>query len=157
MSPSSLPPRLVMYQPDMPQNLGNMLRLCACLGAPAELIEPCGFPFDEKRMKRAGMDYIDQVALTRHASWAAFQAWRARQPIAPRLILLSAHATISYTDFAYQPGDLLMVGQESAGVPEAVTHACDSAITIPMAPGVRCLNVSSAAAIILSEALRQLR
>jgi tRNA (cytidine/uridine-2'-O-)-methyltransferase len=152
--PSSL--HLALYQPDMPQNLGNMLRLCACMGVVAEVIEPCGFPFDEKRMKRAGMDYIEQVTLQRHASWDAFAQWRAStQP--SRLILLSAHAAVDYTEFAFQPRDILMVGQESAGVPQMVADQCDAAVKIPMQPGVRCLNVSSAAAIIVSEALRQLR
>ncbi len=144
------PLRIALYQPDIPQNFGNLLRLCACLGVACEAIEPFGFPFDDKRAKRAGMDYIDQAALTRHPSWAAFRAARPE-----RLVLLSSKAEISYLDFAFNPGDMLLLGQESAGVPDSIAAACDAMIRILMQSAVRCLNVTSAAAMVAGEALRQ--
>ena len=145
--------RLALYQPDMPQNLGNLLRLAACMATPCELIEPLGFPFDDKRARRSGMDYIDQVALTRHESWDSFLRWKQSQPA--RLVLLTSKDAIPYTQFHFQPGDLLLLGRESAGVPEEVAMACEARINIPMAAGTRCLNVTSAAAMVLGEALRQ--
>lgn len=145
--------RLCLYQPDMPQNFGNLLRLCACLAIPCEAIEPFGFPLDDRRAKRAGMDYIDRVALARHTSWAAFQANRP----AGRLILLSSKAETDYLDFLFQPGDMLLLGQESAGVPDVVAAACDASVRIPMRGETRCLNVTSAAAMVLGEVVRQLR
>lgn len=142
--------RLVLYQPDIPQNTGTLLRLAACLGLAVDIIEPCGFIFDDRRLKRAGMDYLDQLDLVRHASWPAYQAQRRN-----RLVLLTTRADLPYTDCAFVPGDALMVGQESAGVPPEVAAACDMQVRIPLQPGLRSLNVAIAAAMVVGEALRQ--
>lgn len=146
--------RLALYQPDIPQNTGTMLRLAACFGTSVDIIEPCGFILDDKRMRRSGMDYIDQVAITRHQSWQAFQKHRLAEGVG-RLILLSAHAGLCYTACAFRPDDSIMVGRESAGVPDDVRDAADLCVRIPMAPPTRSLNVAMAAAIVLAEALRQ--
>lgn len=143
--------RLALYQPDIPQNTGTMLRLAACLGIPVDLIEPCGFVWDDRRLRRAGMDYLDGVNLTRHESWAAFRA----RPRAGRLLLLTTAGDVPYTAFAFGPADTLMVGRESAGVPAEVHNAADMRLVIPMAPGARALNVAVAAAMALGEARRQ--
>lgn len=127
-----------------------MLRLSACFGLGADIIEPCGFAFSDKRMKRAGMDYVDHVALVRHADWSAFSA-TARG----RVILLSSKAQTRLHDFAFASDDILLMGQESAGVPDAVRDACFTQLRIPLNPAVRSLNVSVAAGIALAEALRQ--
>ena len=143
--------RLTLYQPDIPQNAGAILRLAACLGAGVDLIEPCGFVDDDRRLRRAGMDYIDHVALRRYESW---EKYRQLKPPG-RLILLSSKAEIPYVDFVFQGDDSLLLGQESAGVPGSVREVCDAAVTIPLHPGLRSLNVALAAAIVLAEALRQ--
>ena len=143
--------RLALFQPDIAQNTGTMLRLAACLGVAADIIEPCGFAFDEGRFRRAGMDYLDRVTLHRHSSWAAFA--RTHRP--GRLVLLTSRAETAYSDFVFQPDDTLMVGQESAGVPQDVHDAADARIRVPMAAGMRSLNVALAAAMVLGEALRQ--
>lgn len=143
--------RLTLFQPDIPQNVGAILRLAACLGTAVDLIEPCGFVVDDRRLRRAGMDYIDHVSLQRYESWEKYQLIRSPG----RLILLSSKASISYADFAFHSDDSLLLGQESAGVPELVRDACDAAVTIPLNPGLRSLNVALAAAIVLAEALRQ--
>ena len=145
--------RLALFEPDIPQNTGTLMRLGACLGVPVDVIEPCGFVFDERRMRRAGMDYLDQVDLTRHASWTAYQAGRAEQ--GRRLILLTTQAEISYTDFQFRPNDTVLLGRESAGVPDEVHKAADARITVPMAIDARSLNVAVAAAMVLGEGLRQ--
>lgn len=142
--------RLALYQPDIPGNVGAMLRTCACLGVGVDLIEPLGFPWDDKRVRRAGMDYFDHVAIARHADWNAFQAARTG-----RLILMSARGAASLYETAFRPDDILLMGSESAGAPDAVHAAADHVIRIPIAPGLRSLNVSVAAAIVLAEALRQ--
>jgi tRNA (cytidine/uridine-2'-O-)-methyltransferase len=147
--------RLVLYEPDIPQNTGAMLRLAVCLGVPVELIEPCGFLFGDRRLRRAGMDYLDRVALTRHSSYAAFERWRRDSAPGARLVLLTTRGETPYAAFGFRPGDLLMVGRESAGVPEAVHQAADARLRIPLAPGLRSLNVALAAAMVLGEALRQ--
>ena len=148
-----MPLTLALYQPDIPQNCGTMLRMCACLGVSAAIIEPAGFPVSDRHFRRAGMDYLDSVAIDRHASWRAFEAWRAAGT--RRLILLTTAGAMPYTDFAYAPDDILMVGRESAGVPEEV-HACaDARIVIPIRAGLRSLNVAVSAAMVLGEALRQ--
>ncbi len=137
-----------------------MLRTCACLGVAAAIIGPAGFPTSDRDFRRAGMDYLDHVTIDRHASFAAFQAWRAARGQAGetrRLLLLSTHAEVSYLDCAYQHGDVLLVGRESAGAPDDVHAAADLALRIPMRQGVRSLNVAVAAAMALGEALRQLR
>jgi tRNA (cytidine/uridine-2'-O-)-methyltransferase len=142
--------RLAIYQPEIPGNLGAMLRLSACFGIPVDIIEPCGFAFSDKRMKRAGMDYIDHVLLTRHVDWDAFRAVQTG-----RVLLLSSKATIRVHDFAFANDDILLFGQESAGVPDIVRDDCDAALRIPLGIHVRSLNVSVAAGIALGEALRQ--
>ncbi len=149
--------RLALFQPDIPQNAGTLLRSCACLGVGADLVEPAGFPTSDRHFRRAGLDYLDAVALRRHTSFAAFEAWRAAERLRPRLILLTTGAENDYRDFAFGPGDILMVGRESAGVPEEVHAAADARLTVPMAAGFRSLNVAVAAAMVLGEALRQLR
>jgi len=146
--------RLALYQPDIPQNTGAMLRLAACLGIGVDLIEPCGFVWSDRRLRRAGMDYLEGVALTRHESWTAFQTVLAAQARG-RLVLLTTSASTSYAEFAFRPGDTLLVGRESAGVPAEVHAAADARLVIPMRPGARSLNVALAAAIVLGEALRQ--
>lgn len=146
---------LAIYQPDIPQNTGTMLRTCACLGVQAAIIEPAAFPVNDRAFRRAGMDYLDHLTIARHVSWAAFEA--ARRASGQRLVLLTTRADMPYTDFAFAPGDILMVGRESAGVPDAVHAAADARIGIAMAPSMRSLNVAVSAAIVLSEALRQLR
>ena len=143
--------RLALYQPDIPPNTGTILRLAACMGVEVDLIEPCGFPFGDRDLKRAGMDYLDRVALTRHASWAAFL--RARRP--GRLVLLTTRAESAYTAFRFAGDDILLLGRESAGAPAAVHRAADARLRIAMAPGCRSLNVAVAAAMVLGEALRQ--
>ena len=146
--------RLALFQPDMPQNTGAMLRLGACLGVPVDLIEPCGFPFSDKGLRRAGLDYLDQVELTRHVSWAAFKHARlaARRG---RLVLMTTAADRCYTDFDFVRADTIMVGRESAGVPQEVHAQADARLKIPMAEAARSLNVALAAALALGEALRQ--
>jgi len=148
-----MPLTLALYQPDIPQNCGTMLRLCACLGVEASIIEPAGFPVSDRHFRRSGMDYLDAVNVTRHVSWRAFEAWRA--PTGRRLVLLSTSAAMPFTDFAFAPDDILMVGRESAGAPTEVHEAADARILIPIRPGMRSLNVAVCAAMALGEALRQ--
>jgi tRNA (cytidine/uridine-2'-O-)-methyltransferase len=144
--------RLALYQPDIPQNAGTLLRLAACLAIPVDLIEPCGFVLSDRRLRRAGLDYLDGVSLVRHASWTAY---RAAAP-AGRLVLLTTRGAARYTDFAFAADDRVMVGRESGGVPDDVHAAADARLVIPMAPGLRSINVACAAAMVLGEALRQL-
>jgi tRNA (cytidine/uridine-2'-O-)-methyltransferase len=143
--------RLALYEPDIPQNTGAILRLGACFGVAVELIEPFGFVWDDRHLKRAGMDYLDQVALTRHRSWDAFYT----APKAGRLVLLTTSGTTPYHRFAFRADDTLLFGRESAGVPDAVHRAADARVVIPLRPGLRSLNVALAAALVLGEALRQ--
>ncbi|MGD0635485.1 MAG: TrmH family RNA methyltransferase [Beijerinckiaceae bacterium] len=151
---------LALYQPDIPQNCGTMLRMCACLGIAAAIIEPAGFPVSDRHFRRAGIDYLDALTIQRHVSFEQFEAWRAQQTSLegspPRLILLSTKAAIPYTGFTFRPGDILLAGRESAGVPEAVHAATVHRILIPMQPPFRSLNVAVAAAMVAGEALRQL-
>ncbi len=154
-----LPLTLALYQPDIPQNAGTMLRACACLGVEAAIIGPAGFPTDDRAFRRAGMDYLDHVTITRHGSLAAFEGWRAALIAAGqsrRLILLSTRGETVYTDCAFLPGDILLVGRESAGVPDEVFAAADYCLRIPVREGLRSLNVAAAAAMVMGEALRQL-
>jgi tRNA (cytidine/uridine-2'-O-)-methyltransferase len=146
---------LALYQPDIPQNCGTMLRLCACMDIAAAIIEPAGFPVSDRDFRRAGMDYLEHVVLTRHASWRAFEAWRAT--MGRRLLLLSTKADLAYWDFAFAASDILLVGRESAGVPDEVHVAADERLVIPIAAPLRSLNVAVAAAMVVGEALRQLR
>lgn len=144
--------RLALFQPDIPQNAGTLVRLSACLGIALDVIEPCGFLWDEKRMRRAGMDYVDHARVRRHASWQSF-----RQDMAGRRLVLLTTAGGSRLDaFSFHPGDVIMVGRESAGVPAEVAAAADVALRIPMAPGLRSLNVALAASLAVGEAMRQL-
>ena len=142
--------RLALYQPDIPQNAGAILRLAACLDVPLEVIEPCGFVWSDSRMRRAGMDYIERAALRRHASWEAF-----RQSVPGRLVLLTTAGATDLTGFVFGDEDILLLGRESAGVPDSVHAAADARLRIPIAEGVRSLNVAVAAAMVLGEALRQ--
>ena len=144
------PMRLALYQPDIPQNAGSLMRLCACLGVAMDIIEPCGFLLSDRNFRRAGMDYRAGVDLTRHESWDAFETGRAG-----RLLLLTTRAAQPYAGFAFAPGDTILMGRESAGVPEAVRARADAQLLIPMRAGMRSLNVAQAAAMVLGEALRQ--
>lgn len=142
--------RLALFQPEIPGNVGAILRLAACFSVPVEIIEPCGFVFSDARMRRAGMDYVDHVALARRPDWQAF-----REAAGGRIVLLSSKATTRLPEFAFDGADTLLFGQESAGVPDEVRDACDARVRIPLNPAVRSLNVSVAAGIALAEALRQ--
>lgn len=143
--------RLALYQPDIPQNTGTLMRLCACMGLAMDIIEPCGFALSDKNLKRAGMDYLEHLDLTRHMNWATFTKADATK----RIILLTTKAETRFTDFVFEPEDTLLLGRESAGVPPEVHDACPQRIIIPMAAGVRSVNVAVAGAMVLSEALRQ--
>ena len=145
--------RLALYQPDIPGNTGTILRLAACLGVAVDIIEPAGFDISDRNLKRAGMDYIAAVALTRHASWDRFEEWRAQT--GRRIVLASTKASVRYTDFAFRPDDILLFGRESAGVPDHVHEKADGRILIPMVEGQRSINVAVSAAMIAGEAMRQ--
>jgi tRNA (cytidine/uridine-2'-O-)-methyltransferase len=144
---------IALYQPDIPQNAGNILRLGACLAAPVHLIGPAGFDMSDRALRRAGMDYLGQARIVRHLDWPSFEA--ARRASGHRLVLLTTRAEMAYTDFGFSPGDILLFGRESAGVPDEIHAAADARLLIPMRPGMRSLNVASAAAMALGEALRQ--
>jgi tRNA (cytidine/uridine-2'-O-)-methyltransferase len=145
--------RIALYQPDIPQNAGTILRLCACLSVEAHLIEPAGFPVTDRAFRRAGMDYLDHVSLTRHSSWQAFRAWQTSN--GHRLVLFTTRATRSYLDHAYRHDDVLLFGRESAGVPDEVHAAADASLVIPMRPALRSINVAMTCAMAVGEALRQ--
>ena len=145
--------RIALFQPDIPQNTGTILRLCACLNVEAHIIEPAGFPVSDRHFRRAGMDYLDQVTIQRHDSWTKFEQWRHQQGF--RLILFSTKGALPYLDYRYEADDILLFGRESAGVPDDVVAAANARLVIPIAPGLRSLNVAMAAAMALGEALRQ--
>ena len=145
---------LALFQPDIPQNCGTILRTCACLGVDAAIIEPAGFPVSDRHFRRSGMDYLDHVSIERHVSWAAFERWR--EETGRRLVLLTTRGETSHIQFRFRPGDILMVGRESLGVPDEVRAAADARVTIPVRPGMRSLNVAVSAAIAMGEALRQI-
>jgi tRNA (cytidine/uridine-2'-O-)-methyltransferase len=147
--------RIALFQPDIPQNTGTILRLCACLNVEAHIIEPAGFPVSDRHFRRAGMDYLDQVTIRRHDSWAKFEQWRRENGF--RLILFSTKGALTYLDHRYEADDILLFGRESAGVPDDVVAAADARLVIPIEPGLRSLNVAMAAAMALGEALRQIR
>jgi tRNA (cytidine/uridine-2'-O-)-methyltransferase len=154
-------PRLALYQPDIAPNAGTLARLCACLAVPLDIIEPAGFDVSDRNFRRAGMDYLDRAAITRHDSWASFAAWRrtgreAGEGTGRRLILAETDGDMAYADFVFQPGDIILLGRESAGVPDAVRDAVDHVVRIPQMAGTRSINVALAGAMILGEALRQL-
>jgi tRNA (cytidine/uridine-2'-O-)-methyltransferase len=146
--------RLALYQPDIAQNAGAMLRTCACFGVAASIIGPTGFPSSDRHFRRAGMDYLDQVTIDRHDSWRAFEDWR--RDSGRRLVLLTTKGATAHWDFAFAAGDILLVGRESAGVPDEVHDAADARLRVRIRPETRSLNVSVAAGIVLSEALRQI-
>jgi tRNA (cytidine/uridine-2'-O-)-methyltransferase len=145
--------RIALFEPDIPQNTGTILRLAACLGVEAHIIEPAGFPTSDRAFRRAGMDYLDQVRLERHTSWEAFEAWRNAE--GARLILFTTRARTSYLDHAFRRGDVLLFGRESAGVPDSVHAAADVRLIIPMREGLRSFNVAMAVAMAVGEAMRQ--
>jgi tRNA (cytidine/uridine-2'-O-)-methyltransferase len=145
--------RIALFEPDIPQNTGTILRLAACLGVEAHIIEPAGFATSDRAFRRAGMDYLDQVAVVRHMSWEAFETWRAAA--GARLILFTTRARVSYLDHAFRRGDVLLFGRESSGVAEKVHAAADARLIIPMRKNLRSLNVAMAAAMALGEAMRQ--
>ena len=144
--------RIALYQPDIPQNTGAIMRLAACLGVALDLIEPAGFLLGDRRLKRVGMDYLDLLDLRRHRSWATFIEQR---PPRYRLILLTTKGSVPYHRFVFEPDDILLLGRESAGVPDEVHAASDARLRVPMRHGARSLNVALAAALVLGEALRQ--
>jgi tRNA (cytidine/uridine-2'-O-)-methyltransferase len=148
-----MPVELALYQPDIAQNTGTLIRLCACLGTTIHLIHPAGFPFSAKTLRRAGLDYIDHASVVEHVSFPVFNQWRLDQ--GRRLVLLTTKAHTSAYDAAYTGDDILMVGRESAGVPEAVAQICDLGVRIPMRDGLRSINVALAATLVLGEARRQ--
>jgi tRNA (cytidine/uridine-2'-O-)-methyltransferase len=146
---------IALFQPDIPQNTGTILRLCACLDIAAHIIEPAGFPFSDRLFRRAGMDYLDHVSVTRHDSWSKFQDWRTSQGY--RLLLFTTKGATNYLDFRYEPSDILLLGRETAGVTDEVVAAADARLVIPVKPGLRSLNVAMATAMAAGEALRQVR
>jgi tRNA (cytidine/uridine-2'-O-)-methyltransferase len=145
--------RIALFQPDIPQNTGTILRLCACLDVEAHIIEPAGFPVSDRHFRRAGMDYLDQVTIVRHDSWPKFQQWHAAD--GGRLLLFTTKGQQPYLDHRYAATDILLFGRESAGVPGVVAAAADARLAIPIRSGLRSMNVAMAAAMALGEALRQ--
>src|SRR5215470_11099851 len=145
--------RIALYEPDIPQNTGTILRLCACLDTEAHIIEPAGFPITDRNFRRAGMDYLDEVRLVRHQSWRAFEQWR--RDDGSRLLLLTTSGEQCYLEHRYRTDDVLLLGRESAGAPQEVHAAANARLVVPMARNLRSLNVAMAAAIVLGEALRQ--
>jgi len=143
--------RLALYQPDIPQNTGTLMRLCAAMNMPLDIIEPCGFALDEKKLRRAAMDYIDYLDMVRHKNWDAFTEAAG----GARIVLLSTKASVPYTDFEFKATDILLAGRESAGVPEDIHAACDARVLVPMGAGLRSLNVAISCAMVAGEALRQ--
>jgi len=146
-------PDLALYQPDIPQNTGTLLRLAACLGIDLHLIEPAGFPLSDSALKRAGMDYLERARLTRHLSFETFEAWRRSE--GRRLVLLTTKSAVPYTEFAFTHSDLLLMGRESSGVPDEVHAVADVRLTIPMVEGLRSINMAVSAGMAAGEALRQ--
>jgi tRNA (cytidine/uridine-2'-O-)-methyltransferase len=144
---------IALFEPDIPQNTGTILRLAACLGLEAHVIEPAGFPTSDRAFRRAGMDYLDHVSLTRHTSWSAFEAWRRAADL--RLALLTTRAERSFLDHEFEQQDILLFGRESSGVPDPVHTAADIRLKVPMRAGLRSLNVAMSCAIVVAEALRQ--
>ncbi|RDE05748.1 tRNA (cytidine(34)-2'-O)-methyltransferase [Sphingomonas aracearum] len=142
--------RVALFQPEIAGNVGAVLRTAACLATPVDLVEPLGFAWDDKRVARAGMDYIDHVAIARHADWTAFE-----RQAAGRLVLLTTRGATPFHDFRFRPDDVLLFGQEGAGVPEEVHARADAPVVVPMAPPLRSLNLSVSVAVVLAEALRQ--
>ena len=148
--------RLALFQPDIPQNTGTLLRLGACLDIELDIIEPCGFIFSERTLKRAGMDYLDMVRYRRHHSWEHFLQYRAEHPEEyGRIVLLTTHASEPYYNFEFRPNDIILMGRESAGVPEEVHQTADACLLIPMNHNARSINVAVSAVMVVGECLRQ--
>lgn len=148
--------RLALFQPDIPQNTGTLLRLGACLDIELDIIEPCGFIFSERTLKRAGMDYLDMVRYRRHHSWEHFLQYRAEHPEEyGRIVLLTTHASEPYYNFEFRPNDIILMGRESAGVPEEVHQTADARLLIPMNHNARSINVAVSAVMVVGERLRQ--
>jgi len=147
--------RIALFEPDIPQNAGNIFRLGACLGIPIDIIEPAGFVIDDKRLKRASMDYYDYLDLTKHVSWEKFYEWSKKNSY--QLILLTTKSLKSYYDYKFQATDIILYGRESAGVPDYVHEAVDERLTIPMIKGPRSINLSSSVSIVAGEMIRQLK
>jgi tRNA (cytidine/uridine-2'-O-)-methyltransferase len=145
--------QIALFQPDIPQNTGTILRLCACMDVAAHIIEPAGFPVSDRHFRRAGMDYLDRVSLMRHDSWSKFDQWRNQERY--RLVLFTTKGLSSYLDYHYGLNDILLFGRESAGVPDEVAATADARLMIPIKPGLRSLNVAMAVAMAMGEALRQ--
>ena len=148
--------RIALFQPDIPQNTGTLLRLGACLDVPLDIIEPCGFIFNEKSMRRAGMDYIEKANYKRHNSWEDFLSYRAENKEQyGRIVLLTTKADMPYTDFEFKENDIILMGRESAGVPQEVHQTADARLIIPMNENARSINVAVSAVMVIGEALRQ--
>lgn len=145
--------RLALYEPDIPQNTGAIMRLCSCFAVPLDIIEPCGFLLGDSRMKRAGMDYVQNLVMSRHRNWQAF--YEETKKHGRRIVLLTTKADCFYTEFAFAPDDVLLGGRESSGVPDDIHAAADARVAIPMAAHARSLNLSQSCAIVMTEALRQ--
>ena len=145
--------RIALYQPDIPQNTGNIFRLGACLGVSVDIIEPTGFIFDDKKFKRSAMDYIDHIDYKKHIDWQHFYDWSQEKKY--RLILMTTKARQSFYEFEFHSSDILLFGRESAGVPDNIHQIVDHRLTIPMKEGVRSINLSSSVALVLGEGLRQ--
>lgn len=145
--------RIALYQPDIAGNTGTIMRLAACLGMGVDIIEPAGFDISDRNLKRAGLDYLAAVRLVRHVTWERFEEWRLST--GRRLVLASTKAALPYVDFAYHTDDIILLGRESAGVPDHVHEKADARLLIPMVEGQRSINVAMSAAMIAGEALRQ--
>ncbi len=143
--------KLVLFQPEIPQNTGTLLRLGACMNVPVHIIEPCGFVLSDRRLRRSGMDYIDTANMIRHESWKDFYAYKGDN----RCVLLTPASSQRYTDFSFDPSDFLLLGQESSGVPQEIANDVEAQVSIPMHHALRSLNIAIAAAMVLGEALRQ--
>jgi len=146
-------PDIALFQPDIPQNTGTILRLAACMNVTVHLIEPAGFPISDSALKRAGMDYLERAAMQRHLNFESFDAWRRENQ--RRILLLTTKTDQSYADFSFEADDILLLGRESSGAPETVHAVADARLTIPMAQGMRSLNVAVSTGMVLGEALRQ--
>ena len=144
---------IALYQPDIPQNTGTILRLAACFGVTVHIIEPCGFSFSSQSLRRAGLDYIERTKLKKHADWKSFDTWN--QSTNQRLLLFTTRGSVNYTEFTFKDNDILLMGRESAGVPEIVHDRVDAKLVIPMTTGERSLNVAVATGMALGESLRQ--
>ena len=145
--------RIALYQPDIPGNTGTIMRMAACMGLGVDVIEPAGFDLSDRMLRRAGMDYLEMAALTRHVSWEAFETWRSGE--GRRLVLFTTAGAQPYTDFAFRADDILLFGRESGGVPQPVHDRADARLLIPMPGGGRSLNVALSAAMAVGEAMRQ--